>query len=219
MVTSEEKIRKQIINIAQYCDERGLILYSQGNFSARMDGTDQVLITPSGIPYKRMHADDIVKVSLQGEILEGKHQPSTEVTIHLAVYKTHPKIGGCAHTESPYINALAVLNRNIPNILGNFVYLFGGQGLGVVPGMRSTTQEFAEATLNAMQGKFGVIWKNHGVFCIGETLEMAFKRCWAAEQSARVYHLALSLGEGAPDLIDPEVVNEMVEMARSVGWI
>jgi L-ribulose-5-phosphate 4-epimerase len=219
MVTHDKSLREQIINIACCCHEMGLILYSQGNFSTRIEGTDEVLITPSGIPYKEMTVDDIVKVSLEGEILEGEHQPSSEITIHLAAYKAYPRIHGCAHTESPYVNALAVLNRTVPNILGNYVYLFGGQGLGVVPGLRSTTQEFADATLNALQGKLGVIWKNHGMFCIGETLQMAFKRCWAAEQSAKVYHLALSLGEDEPDLIAQDVVDEMVEMAKSLGWI
>lgn len=219
MAKTEQALREQILNIARYSDEMGLILYSQGNFSNRIEGTDQVLITPSGVPYKDMSVDDIVKVSLQGDVLEGDHQPSTEVAIHLAAYKVYPKIGGCAHTESPYVNALAVLNKNVPNILGNYVYLFGGQGLGVVPGLRSTTQEFADATIKALEGKLGVIWKNHGMFCIGKTLRMAFKRCWAAEQSAKVYHLALSLQEGDPDLIPQDVVDEMVEKARNLGWI
>ena len=62
-----------------------------------------------------------------------------------------------------------------------------------------------------MSDHFGVVWKNHGVFCVGETVEMAWRRCWAAEQAGKVYYLALALQAGQPDLIPEEERAAMVE--------
>ena len=69
-----------------------------------------------------------------------------------------------------------------------------------------------------MGDHFGVVWKNHGVFCVGADLEVALDRCIAAEQAARVYYLALALKAGEPDLVPEDVQSEMVEVARASGW-
>jgi ribulose-5-phosphate 4-epimerase/fuculose-1-phosphate aldolase len=69
-----------------------------------------------------------------------------------------------------------------------------------------------------MGDRFGVVWKNHGVFCVGDNLEVALDRCVAAEQAARVSYLDLALRNGEPDMVPEEVQTEMVEVARASGW-
>jgi ribulose-5-phosphate 4-epimerase/fuculose-1-phosphate aldolase len=219
MPVSERDLRQQIIAVAQICECRDLLIYTQGNFSARRPGTpDQVLITPSDVPYPGMQPDDLVVVNLEGQKLEGKHQPSSETPIHTTAYRRFPQVGACAHVESPYVNALYALGIEIPPILGNFVYLFAGKGLAVGPSIKSASRDFAEKTLDAMGDRFGVVWKNHGMFCVGPDIHTALKRCLAAEQSARVYWLALSLGKGEPDLVPAGVQQEMIEAVAALGW-
>jgi len=165
-----------------------------------------------------MGPEDMVVLDLEGHMLQGVRGPSSEWQMHTLTYRRYAGIGACLHVESPYVNALYTLNLAVPNILGNFVYLFAGRGLAVGPSIRSGTQAFADATLDAMGDHFGVVWKNHGMFCVGQDLDVAFNRCVAAEQAARVYHLALSAGRGEPDLIPRAVQDEMVETAREKGW-
>ncbi len=211
-------LRKQLIEVAQRAEDLDLLIYSAGNFSARIPNSDSVLITPSGVPYSDMQPTDIVTIDLYGNKLDGEHEPSSEKVIHTLVYRRDPWVQACAHTESPYVNALYAMNLDVPNVLDNFVYLFAGKGLAVGPAMKSASREFAEATLDAMGDHFGVVWKNHGLFCVGASVETAFRRCWVAEQTARVYHLTLALQRGEPDLIPEEQQQAMVEAARTWGW-
>lgn len=217
MNPNELELRQELITAAQYCESHDLLIYTQGNFSTRVAGTDRVLITPSDIPYPTMVPEDIVEVDIEGNKISGKYEASSETPIHLTAMRRYPHVGACAHIESPYLNALSSVNKSVPNILGNFVYLFGGMGLALGPSIRSANQDFADNTIDAMGEKFGVIWKNHGLFCVGQNIKIAFKRCIAAEQAARVYYLSLALGQGEPDLIPDDVQAEMVETAKKWG--
>jgi ribulose-5-phosphate 4-epimerase/fuculose-1-phosphate aldolase len=218
MVADDVSIRKEIVDITRRAEALGLVQYSQGNFSARIPGTDYILITPSAVPYANMNSDDIVTMDLEGQKVHGIHEPTSEKEIHTLAYRTRSHVGGCVHVESPYVNTLYTLNLTVPNILGNFVYLFAGKGLAVAPSIRSGNANFAQITLEAMGDHFGIIWKNHGMFCVGRDIRSAFDRCIAAEQAARVYYQALALKIGEPDLIPEEIQAEMVAFAAERGW-
>jgi L-fuculose-phosphate aldolase len=218
VVVDDADLRREIVDTAHHAEALGLVMHSQGNFSARIPGSERVLITPSGVPYQRLRIEDLVTVDLSGTKLHGSHEPSSETAIHTLAYRMRPWVMACAHVESPYANTLYALNKTIPNVLGNFVYLFGGRGLAVAPSIQSGSADFAERTLDAMGEHFGVAWKNHGIFCIGQSMQLAFDRCVAAEQAARVYYLALALNVGEPDMIPDDVQVSMVETARKAGW-
>ncbi|NMB87889.1 MAG: class II aldolase/adducin family protein [Chloroflexi bacterium] len=219
MVSGEIALRRELIETARHAEDIGLVIYSQGNFSLKLPHSGSILITPTGIPYRRLEPDDLVVLDLDGNKLSGKYEPSSETPVHLLAYQQMPDIGGAVHIEPPYINALAAVNLNPPPILGNFVYLFGGKGLAMVESIRSGNAAFARATMEAMQDHFGVIWKNHGIFCVGSSLELAYRRSWAAEQAAKVYYLSRALGKCDPEMISGPVQEEMIDMARNWGWI
>jgi L-ribulose-5-phosphate 4-epimerase len=216
MDANEERLRRQLVEVARHAEALGLIQHAQGNFSARIPGRDHVLITPSAMPYRELGPSDIVTVDLAGNVVHGIHPPSTEVAVHTMCYRRRPEVGGCAHVEPPYLNTLYVVDRPIPNLLGNFVYLFEGRGLAVVPAMVSGNEDFAKAAVAALEGYLGVVWKNHGLFCVGADVRAAFDRCVAAEQAARVHYQALALAR-QPDLIPETVQVAMVETVRRRG--
>lgn len=217
MTANEEPLRRALVDVARHAEALGLVLNAQGNFSLRVPGTDRVLITPSGLPYRRLRPEDLVVVDVDGNRLAGEHGPSTEVDIHCLAYRRNPQVGGCAHVEPPYLNAVYVTGTEIPNLLGNYVYLFEGRGLAVAPPIKSGSREFAETSLAAMGDHLGVVWRNHGVFCVGSDLDAAFDRCVAAEQAARVYHLARTLRGEEPDALPADVQADMVETVRRLG--
>lgn len=215
---AEEQIGSRIVAAARRAVYLGLVQNTQGNFSARVPGQDRFVITPHGVPYEEIAPEDLVTVNFEGQRLKGAYDPSNEVGVHALAYRRYGEVGSCVHVESPYVNALYALNRPVPNVLGNFVYLFGGRGLAACPSLRSGTGEFASASLDAMGDHFGVVWKNHGLFCVGGDIDVALDRCVAAEQAARVYYLAIALKVGEPDLVPEDVQQEMVEATRASGW-
>jgi ribulose-5-phosphate 4-epimerase/fuculose-1-phosphate aldolase len=215
---AEVQISKDIVAVAKRAEQLGLVQNAQGNFSVRVPGGDRFMITPHGVPYTELTPEDLVLVDLDGRKLQGPHKSSNETEVHALAYRHHHNVGACVHVESPYINTLYAVNRPVPNVLGNFVYLFGGRGLAEGPSLRSGTETFASASINAMGDRFGVVWKNHGLFCVGDNLNVAFDRCVAAEQAAHVYYLAIALQLGEPDLIPDDVQSEMVEAMRASGF-
>ena len=214
----EWPLRQQLVEIAQRCEAYGLVLRSQGNFSVRLPNSDRALITPSGVPYGTMKPGDIIEVDLDGRLQSAPHPPSYELPVHLAAYRADVRIRACAHTEPPYINALYALDGTLPNVLGNFVYAFGGRGLAIGPRMRSGTAAFGEASIRAMGDRFGVVWPNHGLFCIGRDLEVAFMRSLYAEQAAQVYYLAISLDGREPAIFPPDQEAEILASSQQDGW-
>lgn len=214
MFAEELNFRRKLVKIGRRAVSLGFVMNSQGNFSLRLPGTDYVLIKPSAIPYEDIEVEDIVKVDLYGKVVDGLHKPSSEVDTHCLAYRTYPEVAGCAHVESPYLNALYAMDKEVPNVLGNFVYLFEGKGLAFGPSLRSSSEKFGKAMFDAMGNNYGVIWKNHGLFCVGPNIEVAFDRCVAAEQAAKVYWLVLALKAGEPDVIPPQIQYEMVEAVR-----
>jgi L-fuculose-phosphate aldolase len=211
-------LRRSLVEIAQRSESYGLVLRSQGNFSAREPGSDRILITPTGVPYGMMRPGDIVEVGLDGRLISAPHEPSYELPVHLEVYRSDERIGACAHTEPPYLNALYALDRPLPNVLGNFIYAFAGRGLAEGPRMKSGSPEFAAANLRALGERFGVVWPNHGLFCVGRDLERAFTRSLYAEQAAQVYYLAVGLEGREPELLPSDEQADILQSASEGGW-
>lgn len=214
---SENALRTLLVQVGRRVSQMGLAPYAQGNLSVRVPGEELVLITPTAIPYDEMEEDDIVAIRLDGKTAWGKWAPSSETVVHLSAYSAFPWVGGCVHVEPPFINAVYAAGREVPNVLGNMVYWFGGRGLGLVPPVRSGTDDFARLTVEALRDKLGVVWRNHGLFCVGRTLEEAFVRCWVAEQTAQVFLLASLLG-GPVHEVPREVIEQMVAVSRERGW-
>ena len=162
MTVSEIEISRQIVAATRRADDLGLVMNAQGNFSVRIPGSECFIITPHGVPYARITPEDMVTCDLAGTKLHGEHDSSSEADVHALAYRRYHEVGACVHVEPTYINVLYAMNLSVPNILGNFVYLFGGRGLASGPSLRSGTSGFAAASLDAMGDHFGVVWKNHG---------------------------------------------------------
>ncbi len=219
MIPDDPRLRRQLVSAARRAEALDLVAYAQGNLSARIPRTEYILITPTSVPYAEMRPEDIVTVDLDGRKVHGALDPSSETPVHILTYRARPGVGACIHVEPPYVNALGVIGAEIPNVLGNFVYLFGGRGLAVVPCLHSGTEGFAQASVRAMGDRFGAVWKNHGLFCVGQDIGHALNRCIAAEQAARVYYLALVARAGEIALVPAEARDAMVETARARGWV
>ncbi|MFQ6007886.1 MAG: class II aldolase/adducin family protein [Candidatus Zixiibacteriota bacterium] len=172
--------------------ERGMLVGTEGNISVRLD-EHRIVVTPAGFPKWGLSAEDMVVVDYDGKCLEGSNQPSSELLMHLFVYKNRPEIGACVHSHPPNATAYAVAGIPLAEDILPEVVLFVGRipvtdyaqpGTADVP---KVLQPYI-ATCNAF------MLRNHGLLTIGRNLEEAFYRHETVEHCAKVIFLASQLG-------------------------
>jgi L-ribulose-5-phosphate 4-epimerase len=109
-----QSLREEVLDANLELVRRGLVLYTFGNVSGISRERGLVAIKPSGVPYDSMTPEDLVVTDLEGKIVEGKLQPSSDLPTHVELYKRFPDIGGVAHTHSEFATAWAQACRQIP---------------------------------------------------------------------------------------------------------
>ncbi|MBI4873897.1 MAG: L-ribulose-5-phosphate 4-epimerase AraD [Acidobacteria bacterium] len=109
-----KSLREEVLDANLELVRRGLVIYTFGNVSgvSRADGL--VAVKPSGVPYEKMTAADMVVTDLEGKPVDGDLRPSVDLATHLALYRAFPSIGGVVHTHSRSATAWAQAGREIP---------------------------------------------------------------------------------------------------------
>lgn len=201
-----EKAKEEVVNTARIIYREGLVFETWGNVSAKPT-ENEVVITPSGIPYEKLTFIDIVTVSLAGQVKEGKWKPSTELPLHLAIYEQRKDIGAIVHTHSSCALAFAVSRQDIPVVLEEQAQIVGGP-VKVADYALPGSVELADNALRVL-GKEGsaVLLANHGLVGIGEDLTTALQICRIIERSARIILLSKLLG--SPYILSLEDVAEL----------
>lgn len=189
--------RHRIWEEAVWLKQMGLVAGSSGNISARVAGTDLVAITPTDVRYSDITPDDIVVVKRSGETVVGRHRPTSELSMHLAVYDARADMSAIAHTHSPYATAFAVIREPIP--------LISNEGLGVrglevevarfaIPGSQELADAVVEVLMRTPQTR-AVLLANHGLLTMGADLEAACRLARGIELEARICQLARTMGD------------------------
>jgi hypothetical protein len=130
-------------------------------------------ITPGGLDYMRMEANDILIMTLNGKILDGFRIPSSEWRMHAAIYKNRTDIQGVIHTHSPHATSFAVANLGIPFVLTEMIHFIGGD-IRVAPPAMPGTEELGLSALIALKDRNSCLLANHGVLAIGTDLHKAY---------------------------------------------
>jgi len=196
-------IRSEIIRYG--CDllDHGLIVGTWGNLSARIPNTCWIAITPSGRNYRTLSPEDVVIVDMDGKLVEGNLKPSSELALHLAIYRARADISAVIHTHSIFASACAVARQAIPAIVEDLVQVVGGS-VDVAEYALMGTGELAENTVRALGKKNAVLLANHGVVGCGSNLNEAMTACQLVEKTAQIYIYANQIG-GAKVLSDKDV--------------
>ncbi|MEM4908852.1 MAG: class II aldolase/adducin family protein, partial [Ignisphaera sp.] len=106
----DDLIKQDIVTVMRNLYRRGLISALSGNISVRVPGTEYIWITPSSIYKAEIKTDDMIKMDLNGNIIEGHHKPSSEWRFHVAIYKSRPDIAAVVHTHNPNVLILDLLD-------------------------------------------------------------------------------------------------------------
>lgn len=193
------RIKRQLINYGLKIKQEGLITGTWGNISVRFE--DKVIITPSGLDYEALLPDKLVVVDMDGNILEGYLMPSTELSTHLAIYRSREDVGSIIHTHSVYATAMAATRKAIPAIVEDMASVIGGE----VPCAKyapTGTPGLANNILEILERKNAVLLANHGAIGMGRTLKEAFIVCQILEKSAQIYLFSTQIGTPKPLSID-----------------
>ena len=188
------KLKKQVLDTAKKAYNEKLMAGTSGNLSIWHEESGSLIITPSSYDYNIMDINDIVVIDLEGNMKEGIHKPSSEWRLHAEIYKNLPHVKAVVHTHSPYATSFAVLNKEIPVILIEMIPFLKGS----IEVSAYAAQGSAEVGINALpilKNKNACLLANHGVVSVGESLDKAYINSIYTEDAAKIYHMALSVGE------------------------
>ena len=187
------KAREEILAYCLRSMEYGLNFNTQGNISIRVPGDEDLfLITPTDLEYDRMAPSDIVLVNDRYEVLDGHLEPSSEVTVHVAVYKRRRDVQAIVHSEPVFANVWGVVGEPILGTLVNMVIYTKGD-VPIMPFELSNNAVFGDHMCEVMGDLNAVVWANHGLLTVGPDLRTAFKTSVAVESAAKVLAYARAI--------------------------
>jgi L-fuculose-phosphate aldolase len=200
---SHSALRAKIKEYGEVLLEKGLTKGTGGNLSQRIGDDDHIAISPSGIPYEEISETDVPLITLEGERVLGKYEPSVEAPMHVTVYRERVDAEAIVHTHSPYATTLATIREPIPPSH----YLIAGLG-GKVPLAEYETfgtEALGRAAVDALADEYDAcLLKNHGVLALGDSLESAVDTAVIVEYCARIHYQARLVG--TPELLpEPEL--------------
>jgi L-fuculose-phosphate aldolase len=170
----------------------GMVRGTSGNVSVRDPATGTIAVTPTGLAYAGMTDSDVAVLTADGSQLDGALQPTSEVALHLGVYRARPDVGAVVHTHSMFATTFAVLGEQIPPV--HYLIARAGEAVPVAPYARYGTAELAESCVRALGAGYAVLLANHGVVAVGADLGAAMAVAEAVEYTAELAWRAGQLG-------------------------
>lgn len=205
--------KRDIVQIGKMMYERRFIIAGDGNISVRI-ADDTILATPTALCKGMLSPDQIVKLDLAGNVLEGEYQPSSEIKMHLAAYNTRPDINAVVHAHPPISTGFAVAGIPLNQLtLAEMVVNFGA--IPLAPYHSPSTAELAEAVAEKVQCYDAVLMANHGVMTIGPDAYTAYHRLEMVEQFATISLVAHVLGKA--NTFSPQQLQDLIAIREKSG--
>jgi L-fuculose-phosphate aldolase len=203
---------QELVATARRTVADGLVVGTSGNVSVRVG--DTVLVTPTGVPYDRLAPEDVVGVDLDGRQVLGSLLPTSELPMHLAIYRA-TEARAVVHTHAAHATAVSTLVPELPLIH----YAAGALGgpVRVAPYATYGTPELAENVLRALTDRTACLLRNHGTIAYGATLAQAYDRTAQLNWMCQVWLLAGSVPGLSPALLTPAQLQEAGDRLRGYG--
>lgn len=218
---SNQTLQARIIDTVARMRHERLTVGTAGNVSARQPGSSEFWITPSGVDYATLTADQLVPIDLAGVPSAGHCppplagpgrggggwlKPSSDTANHRAIYCQRSDVAGIVHTHSTYATVFAVLRREIPALLVEAAGYLGG-AVPVIEYLPPASPELGARLAQGLGSHRAVLLPNHGVIAVGESVESALTAALLVEQSARIAYLASLIGK--PEAIPADEIERM----------
>src|SRR5579871_5207665 len=211
---NEYKLKEQICEIGRRLYNKGFAAANDGNLTVRLNDKE-ILCTPTMVSKGFMKPEDICKVDIEGKQLAGTKKRTSEVLLHLAIYKERPDVKACVHCHPPYATAFAVAHEPIPKCILPEVEVF----LGEVPIAEYETpggQKFADTIVPYVKDCNTILLANHGTVTFGPTLEQAYWNSEIIDAYCRILILSRQLGR--VNFFDEGKTKELLEFKKRLGY-
>jgi L-fuculose-phosphate aldolase len=216
---AERQLREEIVRVGKLLYDRGLIVATDGNISARLDDR-RVLATPSGLCKGLMTVDQLIVVDMEGKRIGPTSPanrdlvPTSEMRMHLEAYKQRPDIRGVVHAHPPTVVAASIAGLDLTQCLIPEVIVM----LGLIPTTNYATpssEENAHAIRELIIGHDAIILQRHGTLVVGSSPTDAYLKTETVDQMARVSMMLEVLGKGQP--LAPEQVSKLIIQRQKLG--
>lgn len=204
-MTNEQMLREQICEMGRNLWLRNMVAANDGNISVRLD-ENTILCTPTGVSKGYLRPDELAVMDLDGNILEGTTvKPSSEVKMHIQVYKEDPSIQAVVHAHPIYATTFATRGKGLYNTMQPEA-IVGLGNVPLAPYATPSTKGVAEAVAPLVKGHSACLLENHGALTWGKDLMEAYLNMERVESVAHTMW-ALELVGGGNELPEEEVQN------------
>ncbi len=206
-------LREEIVGVGKRIYDRGFVASNDGNISARID-EERVLITPTGMSKGFIETEDLIIVNFRGEVLEGNRKPSSEMFMHLQVYKDRPDVNSVCHAHPPYATGYAVAGLSLDKCILPEVVI----SLGSIPLIEygtPGTEEFYKPVVKLLQDFDAFLLANHGALTVGKDVLNAYHKMETVEHAAHITFVAQQLG--SITLLNKEQVKKLTDQREKYG--
>jgi len=190
----EWELKKLLVEIGQRIWQRGYVAANDGNISVRLND-DELLTSPTGVSKGFMTTDMIIKVDNNGDVVSGnsKFSPSSELKMHLEVYRERPDIKSVVHAHPPYCTSFAVAGIPLDKcVLPEAIIVIGSVPIAKY-GLPST-MEIPDAIRPLIKSSDAILLENHGALTLGSDLINAYYKLETLEHTAQIVWNAIQLG-------------------------
>jgi L-ribulose-5-phosphate 4-epimerase len=214
-----ETTRAEVARLHAELVRYGLVVWTAGNVSGRVPGTDLFVIKPSGVSYDELTPEVMILCDPDGTVVPGtpgsERSPSSDTAAHAYVYRHLPEVGGVVHTHSTYAVAWAARGEEIPCVVTGRADEFGGP-VPVGPFALLGDDSIGRGIVETLRGhrSRAVLMRSHGPFTVGVTPRDAVKAAVLVEDVARTVHVARQGGDLVP--LAPEAVDRLYARYQQV---
>ena len=209
-MSKEQQYRREIVSFGRMLHQRGYVAAMDGNLSVRLDER-RILATPTAMSKGALRAADMVIVDPEGRLIAGRHHVSSEIAMHLLIYKLRPDVRGIVHAHPPTATGFAAAGMALNQPLVCEVVI----GLGSIPLAKygtPGTSELCESLEPLIPQYDAILMSNHGVVTYADTLHHAYMKMETVEHFAQIALVTHLLGRQQPL---QEVDIEKLILARS----
>ncbi|HTL28772.1 MAG TPA: class II aldolase/adducin family protein [Tepidisphaeraceae bacterium] len=210
---SEFKLKEQMCDIGRRIWQKGFCAGNEGNHSYRI-GENRILCTPTGISKGNLVPEDLCVVDMEGKQVSGKRKRTSEILLHLAIYKARPDVKAVIHSHPPHATAFAVAGVDLPTCIHPEAEVF----LGAVKTAKYVTPgdtRLGESILPYVKDSNTILLQSHGVVCFHPDLEQAYYQLEIVDAYARILLLAKQVGSIRP--LDANEMKELLDLKVRFG--
>jgi L-fuculose-phosphate aldolase len=189
---AEEQARADIVEVGRRLWERGYVASNDGNISVRLDGS-RLITTPKNVSKGFMTPDMMVITDLDGRKISGERDPSSELKMHLEVYRNRPDAGAVVHAHPPTATGFAVAGIALDRaVLAEVITTLGS--IPIAEYATPSTEELPAAVRKYVKAHDGLLLANHGALALAGDVMSAYYRMETIEHFAKISLVARTLG-------------------------